>query len=174
MIALTRADYFDLENEWFLLMNLRWPQGLTKPESEGSDQRREGVKLWLHAFHRLETEKDKNFDPHDLPALHVQPPRGANIIAGMSSIAIKDPTLRAEYERSINENKKKLAYFNNQLRLRQNEEFIIASGVKYISKMYQLLPASVPELAQLLAEFDISTDLRKHIGIEVQKGLSHE
>lgn len=161
--ALKSSEFFDLETEWFLLMYLRYPlQGKILDES-GVQQRRERVKLWLHALHRLEREKAKNFNPNDLPALNVEPPKGVNGIAGMSPENIKDPGLRAAYERAIDENKKKVEYFNLQLKLRQNEASMIKNGIEYISTVYAQEPFGLQELDKLLDVYDVSEPLRKNI-----------
>lgn len=173
-MVLKRADSFDLRTEWYLLGYLNNPFQRGELNEVGIEQRRDHVKLWLHAFHRLESEKDVNFDEKDVPLMHVSPPQGINglKIAGMSSESIKDPKLRAEYESAIEENRKKIQNYNFQHTLRQDEPLIMKDGVRFISEMYAKSPSNMNELSKLLTEANISAKLRKSIEAATQKALS--
>jgi hypothetical protein len=166
--ALKKADSFDLETEWFLLTYLQYP---LKPPAEDSPEirkRPEMVRLWLHALHRLESEKDKNFDPDDTGTMNVVPPQGAGP-AGMSPEMIKDPKLRAEYEKAIDENNKKIRYRNHQFQLRRHGPIIIREAIEDISKMYTKSPSDMAELTELMVDANISKGLQKNIKIAVEK-----
>lgn len=167
--ALEKADTFDLETEWQLLNYLRYPLTKDKLNNSQIQERRERVKLWLHALHRLKTEKDEDFDPNDLPVLNVTPPKGIRVrIAGMSPEAIEDPKLRAEYEKAIAANAKKADYRTKQFLLRQNESSIVKDAVKYISEMYSQPPANLQELDKLLNDYNISESLREEISNQTE------
>lgn len=170
--ALKKADTFELETEWHLLLYLRYPVAETALNDLQMRERRDGVKLWLHALRRLETEKDEKFDPKDLPVLNVTPPEGARVrFSGMSPESIEDPKLRAEYEKAIEANAKKIVYYNKQYRLRQDEDFILKNAVKYISKFYSRQPVNSEELEGLLNEFKIAEDIKKSIKTEISSAV---
>lgn len=164
--ALKKADTFDLQTEWLILNYLRYSLSKDELNSLQIRERRERVKLWLHALHRLKTEKDENFDPNNLPQLNVAPPEGVRVaVSGMSPESIEDPKLRAEYEAAIEANRKKTIYYSHQHRLRQNEDSIIKNAVKYISKVYSQPPVDLKELEELLNEYDIPQNIRELIKV---------
>ncbi|MGB7068425.1 MAG: hypothetical protein WBD22_02940 [Pyrinomonadaceae bacterium] len=167
--AFKKSNTFDLETEWRLLMYLRYSLSEIELNDTQIQERRERVRLWLHALHRLEVEKDENFDPDDVPSLNVAPPTGVRVgFAGMSPEAIKDPKLRAEYEAAIEANAKKAEYRAGQFRLRQNENFIVKNAVKYISKVYSISPKNLGELQELLNDSRVSDDLKREIETKIQ------
>lgn len=168
--ALKRADFFALDTERHLLGKLRYLSDRDPPlVGPGIERRRERVGLWLHALRRIERETDPSFDPNDLFVMNVRPPAGANIPSGASPSAIKDPEMRAEYERLIEENIKKAEYYNRQHRLRLNGPSIISNGVKYISKMYAKSPSDLEDLRNLLISYDISKGLQERIMLETER-----
>lgn len=169
--ALITSDTYDLETEWALLRYLHYPARPTSLDSEWVEQRRQRVKLWLHALNRLETEKDETFDPEDSGPIKVNPPSGTTGFPGMGPEQIKDPVLRAEYKKAIDENNKRIRNSNHQLKLRQNEQAIIRGALKYISTVYARPPSDIEELRRLLREYKISDDLRKVIETETKKAI---
>jgi len=169
VIALKNADSYDLETEWSFLRYLRYPMGPIKLDGLGTERRLADVKLWLHALHRLESEKDKNFDPNETGPMNAEPPPGANGYPGMSPDRIKDPILRAQYEKAINENNRKIRYMNHQFKLLQHEPSIIRDAVKYISRMYAQEPSNIQELTVLLRNYKISSELSKNIINQTEK-----
>jgi hypothetical protein len=167
--ALKRAETYDLETEAHLLLRLEYPIQPTVLDENGIKQRRERAGLWLHALRRLETEKDKHFDPKATGPMNASPPEETGLPPGVSPEAVKDLKLRAEYEKAIEENRKRIEHFNWQYRLRQNEPWIIDGGVKYISKAYAYSASDPKELDQLLEEYSISKDIRTKIKSETKK-----
>ena len=170
--TLKKADTFDFEIEWQLLIKLRYSISESKLSDVQIQERRERVKLWLHLIHRLEVEKDKNFDPNDLPLLNVTPPEGVPVrFSGMSPDLIKDPQLRAEYEKAIEANAKKMKYYNHQYKLRQNEDFFVRYATKYISMVYSRPPIDLNELKNLLNEYQIPENMQKLIKEKLQSNI---
>jgi hypothetical protein len=168
--ALKKADTFDLEYEWKLLSFLG---GVDYPSDKLNDnliqKRRERVKLWLHAIHRLETSKDSNFNPDDLPQLNIAPPPSTGLPAGVSPEAIRDEKLRNEYEKAIAANTKKVKYYNKQSRLRIDENFFVNKiAVNYISTAYSKSPTNLTELDKLLDEYHIPENIRGMIKVQIQ------
>lgn len=163
-ISLKKADTFDLSLEWKLLLFLgSFDYPIDKLNESQVQQRRERVELWLHAIRRLESEKDKNFNPDNVPSLKVMPPLSTNLPAGVSPQAIQDTKLRAEYEKAIVENNEKIKYYNKQLRIQREEKFFVEEGVKYISTAYLKSPGNLKELEKLLKDYNISENVRKKV-----------
>ena len=165
--ALKKADTFDLEIEWSLLLFLgAFDRDVRLSELERG-RRRNGTHLWLHAIRRLERAKDQNFDPDDLPSLSVTPPAQTGLPAGVDPEVIHDPELRAEYQRHINANSTKLKYFGEQLAIRRQEKFFVERGIEYIAKAYSLHPRADDELETLFREFDVSKPVQESIRAEI-------
>jgi hypothetical protein len=174
-VALRKADSFDLETEWRLLLHLKIFSNDMRLTGSQLEERNGYVKQWLHALKRLETEKDPNFDPNDVGRLNVTPPEGVPVrLSGMSPESIKDPKLRAEYENAIKANSRKLEYFNQQYRLRQDEEFIVKHAVKYISVMYAQSPSNMAELNKLMRDANISKDVQEKIRTAIKEIAENE
>jgi hypothetical protein len=160
--ALSKADTFSYDTEWNLIMFLRTSFDEAK-SGNGSGSSLQKVELWLHLVRRSENEKDSNFDPADMPFINVPLPKGATGVAGMSPENIQDLKLRAEYEKAIDANTRKTQYYSHQVKLRQDEDFIIKGAVKYIAREYSYTPNNLPELSQLLESFGISVPLSSRI-----------
>jgi hypothetical protein len=79
-------------------------------------RREELLRLWLRMFRLIDAALDPSFNPKDGPKHNVHPPVDYPVNQ-MSDI--KDPVLRAEYERAIAENDRKGTYWMFQLRLRK-------------------------------------------------------
>jgi hypothetical protein len=160
VVALSRADSYDLETEWAMLRYLRYPVGVSTLEITQIEQRQTTVELWLHILHRLRSDKDEGFDPKNVGTINVEPPSGVNGFPGMSPEKIMDPTLRAEYEKAIDANAQKVKYYDYQLQLRKDEIAIVKDAVKYISKMYEQSLRNFDELNRLMSSYKISDDVK--------------
>lgn len=105
--------------------------------------------LWLTAFNHIDTLIDPTFDLQDkknIPKINVMPP-GWTINSGASPDSIKEPALRDEYKRRIEENHKKTLKYNTQSFLQK----IDADWSKMVTKEIQFLydfgnKNDVPEL----------------------------
>jgi len=165
--ALKRADTFDLKFQWKLLLFLGNDSSEKLLDKEQLQLRRERVEFWLHAFRRLENEKDPNFNPNDLPQLNIKPPHSVNLQAGVSPDAINDIEIRAKYEKDIVANSKKTEYYNKQHGLRQDEAFFIKKGVDYISAAYSKSADNLEELESLLAQYKISWNIQEMLKAQI-------
>lgn len=166
MFALKHPDSFSLNLEWQLLGQVDGFYLKKSLDERDVEYRKNATAIWFHAVHRLETEKDPNFDKNDLPTLNVSPPLGDEhgmLIPGVSPNAIKDPVKRAAYEKVIEENQKKAIYFNLQYELRRDEALIMKDVVRYVSGVYSKPPLNRDELAEMLTKYKISAEIRKNI-----------
>jgi hypothetical protein len=70
--------------------------------------------LWLDTWRHLSESRDPNFDPSDVPLINIAPPPESGLPSGVSSEDVKDPKLRAEYERRLASNRAKAVHFKEQ------------------------------------------------------------
>ena len=83
-----------------------------------ADIRARRVKLWFHAWRRIENEVDPTFDFSKGYLAQVPPPSGAHIFAGEDPKDIRDPKLRAEYQARIAANQRRADEYLRQMDLR--------------------------------------------------------
>ena len=76
------------------------------------------AELWLRLIDKGQS-KVVPLDTKNPPVLNVAPPMGATGVSGMDPSAIKDPKLRAEYERAIKTNAEKIHLWNEQIMLQR-------------------------------------------------------
>jgi hypothetical protein len=153
MKNLPESDKATPNIEFSLLMKIHSPS-LTKANilqlSETglwNNKRSEIVKLYFQSWERLEKKIDPNygkFDPNYRPA-PIRPPPGVNFFfSGMSPAAIKDPNLRAQYEKTLQEDHEKKMRGREQFQLMrtkkeslpliQSDILFLYSGPLYESK----------------------------------------
>jgi len=131
--------------------------------------RQQKAELWLAARGRVESSVDATFDFADLPQLNVPTPRGSGVPNGISPSAIKDPKLRAEYERSIAENSAKARKYNDQYWLKQNAPDFYKNVERYLVNAYTRPPADPAQLERLLAQYVNDNGVRARILEQVRK-----
>lgn len=174
--ALTRADSFSLELETKILPFLAMPlaRGGTggAAGSEWAKERRAKVGLWLRAWQRLERETDKNFNAEDRPSLKVTPPEETGLPAGVAPEAIKDPTLRTQYEAALSANAEKARYYDRQFVLRFIAESFPKAAESFIVNAYSKPPFAPEELEQLLDTYVPGHAARKRILDSVSKSMT--
>jgi hypothetical protein len=132
--------------------------------------RRQKSELWLAAQRRVENSVDPTFDFADLPQLNVVAPPGAGVPNGISPSAVKDPKLRADYERSISENSAKARKYNDQYWLKQNAPDLYVNVERYLVTAYSRPPSDAAELERLLARYVDDNSVRNRILEQVRKG----
>jgi hypothetical protein len=121
-------------------------------DEEWATKRKGEAERWMIVWDRMEAAIDPKWDKNDLPVRNVSPPREAHLPAGVSPDDIKDPALRAEYEKAIEENNKKIKHGNEQMRLRKLKEQFARSLVLYFAGTYSVTPHNDSELESLLAQ----------------------
>jgi hypothetical protein len=132
--------------------------------------RKQKAELWLAARRRVESSVDPKFDFDDRAELNVPTPPGSGEPNGVSPEFIKDPKLRAEYERAIAENSAKIRRFNDQYWLKRNAPDFYKNVERYLVNAYSRPPADSAELEQLLAHYVDDNGVRARILEEVRKG----
>jgi hypothetical protein len=132
--------------------------------------RKQKAELWLAARRRVESAVDPKFDFDDRAELNVPTPPGSREPNGVSPEFIKDPKLRAEYERAIAENSAKIRRFNDQYWLKQNVPGFYKNVEQYLIISYTRPPADPSELEWLLAQYVDDNGVRARILEQVRKG----
>jgi hypothetical protein len=173
-VALSHTDKFSWNREWRLLLWLGYER-LTPDDAVWTQERREKTVLWLHAWQRLEREIDPGFDPNDRRnrgVLRVSPPDETGLRPGSPPEAIKDPKLRAEYEKAIAENEAKRRRNNQQLPLHWEQKPFVEHAEKAVIKMYSQPPYDTEELRGYLKTYVADKSARQTILSEVAKTIS--
>jgi hypothetical protein len=169
--ALSKADSFSLDSEVsllpFIAMNLAPKDAAANADSEWVTERSGKAKLWLHAWQRLEAERDKNFNFNDRPFLNVTPPRETGLPSGVGPEAIKDAKLRARYQAELTANAKKAEVYSRQYMLRELGKSFPRKAESYIVGAYSKPPYNVNELGQLLNQYVADHEIRQRIMREV-------
>jgi hypothetical protein len=113
---------------------------------------------------------DPKFDFNDAGFMNVPTPAGSGMPAGISPESIKDPTLRAEYERAIAQNSAKRKRFNEQYWLKQNAVDFYKNVERYLVNAYSRPPADSAQLERLLSQYVDDNRVRARILEAVCKG----
>lgn len=148
-----KADNISIGTEFDLVSILHEEYEYSKAkrtDEEWVSTRREGSERWFHAWRRLENAIDEDWDPNDIPVENVQLPEGAAGFPGMPPELIKDPVLRAEYEKAIERNREKIKIRNEQLKLRNIKKRYFRIVKKYLVSTYSILPYNNAELQSML------------------------
>jgi len=143
------------------------------PTLEGgawTELRRRKARLWLGTWQRVSTTFDRRFNFGDLPFINVPPPAGAGVSAGSSPEAIRDPKLREEYQRSIDQNSAKARRYNEQYWLKQHADPFFRAAEAYLVAAYGRPPANVAEIEQLLRQFVADAAVTNRILTSVRGG----
>ncbi len=161
MKALEKSDEIPLELMCQLVQTVQPYYDAEGKKLGGQDfaqLRRKQMRLWLHAWRRIEKTIDKNWDPEDRPFLNVPPPPGAPGLSGMSPDGIKDPQLRAQYVAAIEANRKKAERYSEQRIARRLKEHWVKGAQRHIIFVYMEPPDAKHELKQLLSEYGIDAE----------------
>ena len=174
-----KPDNISIESEFDLVSILYEQYEYSKGKlanQEWSKNRRKGTERWFHAWRRLENAIDEDWDPNDIPEANVSPPKGIGIpgIPGMSPELIKDPVLRAEYEKAIEKNREKVKIRNEQIKLRNTKKMYSRIVEKYLVQTYSIPPFANNELRQNLEKFKIDKETQTRITEAVTKNMEKQ
>ena len=165
-LALEKSNEMPIEAEArfvrFLLPDVLIPK-LHSSDVELKNIRRETVKLWFHAWHRIETSIDRNFDFKDLGVSTVAPPIETGRPAGVAPEAIKDDKLRAQYEEAILKNNKKIEKYREQRDLHDLDKSFPKLAEQYVILTYSNPPANTEELKSFLETYKIDKATKTRI-----------
>jgi hypothetical protein len=131
--------------------------------------RQQKAELWLAARRRVQTSVDPAFDFNETFFLNVAPPAGSGLPAGIAPESVRDPKLRAEYERAIAENSAKTRRFNDQYWLKKNAPDFYQNVERYLVNAYSRPPRDYDELERLLARYVDDNGVRARILDDVRK-----
>lgn len=171
-----KPDNISIETEFALVSILHGEYIYMKGErtdEEWASYRRKGAERFLRAWKRLENAIDDDWDPNDIPEANVSPPKGIGIpgIPGMSPELIKDPVLRAEYEKAIEKNREKIEIRNEQLKLRNTNNRYHRILEKYLVSTYSIPPYANEELSKYVNGYTADEKTRSRILDAVKKNI---
>lgn len=159
MRALEVAEKATLEVECGLVRQLLRPvdrSGAAVKKEAWAALRQEQAKKWLHAWRRVETAIDEDWDPDDLPLKNVRPPLG-----------IRDPDrakeARVKYKAAVKANNEKARKYGEQLTARELRKTFVPTAEKYLVYAYKSAPPARDELTQLLDEYDVEAKAKTRI-----------
>jgi hypothetical protein len=125
--------------------------------------RRQKAQFWLEGWLRVSKAIDPSFDFDDMPLLNIAPPRATGLPAGISPSAIKNPQLRAEYERAIAQNRTKAERYSQQYWLKSNGPRFFGEVEQYLVNAYSRPPSDLQELQQLLSRYIQDASVRDRV-----------
>jgi hypothetical protein len=111
--------------------------------------------LWLDTWTQFATSMDPTFDATEVPMINIDAPAGSRVPSGSSPDSVKDPKLRAEYERSLAANQARTARIVEQQYLRMNADQFYKEAENYLIHAYSKPPSNLAELERFLAEKQI-------------------
>jgi hypothetical protein len=169
MTTLQNADRIPLWIEVELVQRVRRGFLLKRTAPRGPEwlkQRTAELIYWFHACKRLHAAIDPTWVPDErgLP-IHAPVPAGVQdaIIGGMSPKSIKDPKLRAQYERNIKEHSAKIQRNSEQRQARELAESFFPTAEKYIIEAYSHSPVNMSELDTRLKDYIADEEMRTRI-----------
>jgi Txe/YoeB family toxin of Txe-Axe toxin-antitoxin module len=148
----------------------------TRCAPKGADfaqRRKKDVEIRLHAWKRLTDAIDTTWDPNDLPLLNVTPPLATGMRAGIAPEAIKDPTLRTQYEAAITKNRQKAERHRKQSKLRTWLKRFPKKAEEYVVQAYCKPPFNLDELRQYLAKYIVDSKTKARILDTVTKNMEN-
>ena len=134
------------------------PKDRALTQEEFGKQRLKDAHAWLHAWERFVSTYDPNWEPDDTISVHPEPPPGVvNFDSGATPQSIKDPVLRAQYERAVEEHQQLIQAQTTQHLLRNRYKPFLQKAELYLIKLYSLPPSDPKQLKQLLEDYNIDT-----------------
>ncbi|MGA9997092.1 MAG: hypothetical protein WBP93_16865 [Pyrinomonadaceae bacterium] len=127
------------------------------------ENRRNKAELWLRTWQHLNASIIPNFDFKDLPLENVAPPPGVAGVAGMSPDAIKDPALRARYQRAVDSNNRKAENYRAQSALYKTREIFRDRMEAYLIRSYSRPPDNTKEIEAILKKHSVDEGTRAKI-----------
>lgn len=154
----------DLEAKLVLHLqeDIEYTKGQLSPE-EWVEKRRTRSETWLRTWRHLNDAIDPSFNVNDLPLANVPPPAGVAGPAGMAPEQIKDPELRARYQRAIDANNQKAERNRTQLTLRRTQDMFGNVMEAYLVRSYSRPPLNAGELEANLKKYSVDAATRARI-----------
>ena len=174
--VLADANDIPLETELQLtghVMTSKYTRNAPKGE-DLAQRRKKDVEIRLHAWRRLIDAIDPNWDPNERLRLQVEPPAATGLSPGVAPEAIKEPTLRAEYEAAIERNRQKIERHTKQYRLHDWLKSYPKRAEGYIVQMYSQPPFNLEELKQYLGRYAVDEKTRARILAAVTNNMEKQ
>jgi hypothetical protein len=125
-------------------------------EEELAAERKIDAPLLLHAWQRLFTTIDPNYDMNQRITMQAELPPGTGIgTLDVAPEAIADPKLRAQYEENIKKLNKRIAKFNEQSMARKLQKGYVPMAEEYLVWLYSQLPDEREAFGKLLDTYGI-------------------
>jgi len=106
---------------------------------------------WLRVWKRIDTETDSRYDATDMPALNVSPPQASGLPPGVDPASIDNHAWREAYNKTIEENRIKAVYYNQQYTLRRLGPEFKKTATMWLTDWYTKKPPAIAEIKDLLA-----------------------
>ncbi len=172
--ALETRDKIPLKLELGLIGHVMTDRGTyyrpTRPDY--AQHRPKDVDVRLHAWKRLLDAIDPTWDPNE----ELLSPNGVGAMMGLTSgiapESVKDPELRAEYERALETNQRKIERYSEQNRLHKWLKRYPKRAEEYIVRAYSEPPFNLPELKQFLETHPPDEKAKNRILEKVKKGIA--
>ncbi len=138
------------------------------------DSRRKDVEIRLYAWRRLLDSVDPDWDPDEVvPSPNaIAPPAETGLPGGVDPQAVEDPVLRAEYERALEANKRKIEKYSEQYRLHKWLKRYPKRAEEYIVQAYSVAPYNNEELASYLNQYRLDEETKARILETVAKNIA--
>lgn len=133
--------------------------------------RQETTKTWLSIVAAIDRQLDPHFDPNDVPAANIIPPKSGRVQlpSGVDPQAIPDPAVRAEYEAALEKNKEKAEQYLVQTRLRRMDLRVSSDVNRFFGSCYTSSPIDQREIEDILQKAALSTSRKQRIRVLFDK-----
>jgi hypothetical protein len=131
-----------------------------------AEVRLQTLMTWMLVLARIDAAKDPNFDPEDAPLTKVSPPQVPGEPAyppGVDPKVIRNPEIRAEYERVIEQNRQKALRSQYQWELKALDTEVTESVMSFVKRFYTSSPADQKELSTTMEEAGVTTERRRQL-----------
>jgi hypothetical protein len=169
--ALENADEISAKLESDLLFRIHTLETIRYDKPNDFDLakiRRSDLERHLHCWKHLKDSLDPNWDPEKRPPS----PKLVSmmligkvpvVISGMSPDGIKDPVLREEYRKALDEANRKVMEFSNQSTLHRTIQIYPKVTENYIIALYSIPPYNIDELKELLGDAVVDEETKTRI-----------
>lgn len=166
--ARTDVDFYGIDERI-----KRLPPMSKRDDEKWRRQRRRRLEMWLWAINKIDHTIDPNFNPADVPQMNVAPPVGAEVSAGASPRAIKDPKLRREYEEAVKANAQKADRYRLQYLLRRLDKQWSTQMLAFAGSRYTSNPEDVKEVRGLIDTILSNSQRKKQLKKELFGSQHH-
>ena len=131
-----------------------------------ADVRLQTLNVWLLILLRVDAAKDPRFDPNDPPPSKLAPRSVAGqppYLPGIDPKQIRDPQVRADYEKAIAENKQKSDRWQGQWDLNAIDMEVSNGAKRFVMRFYTSAPADQNELSKTFAKVGLNAQRQQQL-----------